>query len=222
MIFYNSGTLLIYLLLTSSVAQYVGIPHYHGLESLVGIFIAHTAHLLSVLTLFSLTVAIFPSSASSGSALTTGLLHILSPAGLFLSAPYAESSCALLSFLGYLLFTKSRPSQGPPTVGHDLLVLAAGVVFGAAATLRSNAILNGLLLLEEALRLLYDLRYGLYVAKIRRLLAAGLGGLCVGVGFLLPQYLAYVEYCAPSDTQPRPWCDRLFPSIYTFVQDHYW
>jgi GPI mannosyltransferase 2 len=188
----------------------------------VAICIAHTAHLLSALTLFSLTSALFPSSTSSGFALTAALLHILSPGGLFLSAPYAESSCALLSFLGCLLFTKSRSSSGASSTGHDLLVLAAGVVFGAACTLRSNAILNGLLLLEEALRTLYDLTRGLDLAKVRRLLAAGLGGLCVGVGFLLPQYIAYIEYCTQSDIQPREWCGRTLPSIYTFVQEHYW
>lgn len=188
----------------------------------MAICIAHTAHLLSALTLFSLTSALFPSSTSSGFALTAALLHILSPAGLFLSAPYAESSCALLSFLGCLLFTKSRTPSGATTTGHDLLVLAAGVILGAATTLRSNAILNGLLLLEEALRTLYDLTNGLHLANVRRLLAAGIGGLCVGVGFLLPQYIAYVEYCTPSDIQPREWCERNIPSIYTFVQDHYW
>jgi GPI mannosyltransferase 2 len=192
------------------------------LESLVAICIAHTAHLLSVLVLFNLTRAIFPSQVNSVFALTTSLLHILSPAGLFLSAPYAESSCALLSFLGCLLFTKSRVSRGQHTLGHDLLVLAAGLTFGIATTFRSNGILNGLLLLEEALRTLYYLRYDFSFIKVRRLIATGFGGLLVGVGFALPQYIAYREYCAPSNIQSRPWCERALPSIYAFVQSYYW
>jgi phosphatidylinositol glycan class V len=206
----------------ASVAQRFGIPSYEGLESIVAICIAHTAHLLSVLTLFGLTRAIFPSSSTSGLALTAGLLHILSPAGLFLSAPYAESSCAFLSFLGCLLFTKSRASSGTASFAQDILLVLSGVVFGAATTLRSNAILNGLLLLEEALRTLHALTHDLHVTKLRRLISAGLSGLCVGVGFMLPQYIAYVEYCTASGTQPRQWCDRPLPSIYIFVQDHYW
>jgi phosphatidylinositol glycan class V len=192
------------------------------LESLVAICIAHTAHLLSVLVLFSLTRAIFASPVNSVFPLTASLLHILSPAGLFLSAPYAESSCALLSFLGCLLFMKSRVSRGQHTAGHDLLVVAAGLTFGIAATFRSNLILNGLLLLEEALRTLYYLRYEFNLIKVRRLIATGLGGLLVGVGFVLPQYIAYREYCAPSNIQSRPWCERALPSIYVFVQSYYW
>lgn len=210
------------LLTPSQVAHKAGIPHYAGLESIVAIAIAHTAHLLSSLTLFTLSKALFPGSSSSPFALIAALLHVLSPAGLFLSAPYAESSTALLSFLGCLLFTKSRTSSGTSSASHDVLVLAAGMVFGAAATLRSNAILNGLLLLEEAVRSLYDLTNGFSVARVRRLLASGLGGLFVGIGFLLPQYIAYVEYCTTADIQPREWCGRTLPSIYTFVQDHYW
>ena len=80
---------------------------------------------------------------------------------------------------------------------------AAGLTFGIAATFRSNLILNGLLLLEEALRTLYYLRYEFNLIKVRRLIATGLGGLLVGVGFVLPQYIAYREYCAPSSIQSR-------------------
>lgn len=188
----------------------------------MAVFIAHIAHLLAVLTLFHLTLVIFPRSSTSGFALSAGILHILSPAGLFLSAPYAESSCAFLSFLGSLLFTKSRPQSGTAIITQDILLLLSGVVFGAATALRSNGILNGLLLLEEALRTLHDLTHGLNVTKLRRLIFAGLGGICVGMGFLLPQYIAYIEYCATSHTLSRQWCDRLLPSIYVFVQDHYW
>lgn len=194
---------------------------YDGLEGLVAICIAHISHLLSVVTVFSLTQAVFPSS-SVGFALTAASFHIISPAGLFLSAPYAESSCALLSFVGCLLFTKGLVHKGPHTAGHDLLVLLSGICFGIATTFRSNGILEGLLLLEEAFRTLLNLKNGLWLTSIRRLLATGLGGISVGAGFLLPQYIAYSEFCGPTESVARPWCERTIPSIYTFVQDHYW
>ena len=204
--------------LTFSVIGKLGVPHYDGLEAIVAIIIAHSAHLLSVLVLYHLTLAIFAGAA--GTALTAAALHIISPAGLFLSAPFAESSCALLTFSGCLLFTKSF---GPNSLGRDLLVLASGVLFGVATTFRSNGLLSGILLLEEAFRKLYFLRHGFHLSTVRRLFATGLGGVAVAVGFLLPQYIAYAEYCGQSSSNaPRPWCDRTLPSIYTFVQVHYW
>jgi phosphatidylinositol glycan class V len=140
--------------LTLSVIGRLGVPHYDGLEAIVAIIIAHSAHLLSVLVLYHLTLAIFAGAA--GTALTAAALHIISPAVLFLSAPFAESSCALLTFSGCLLFTKSF---GPNSLGRDLLVLASGV----ATTFRSNKLLSGILLLEEAFRTLYFLRHGFHL-----------------------------------------------------------
>jgi GPI mannosyltransferase 2 len=183
--------------------------------------IAHTAHLLSVLALFSLTSAAF-AEPTAWLAFTVASLHILSPAGIFLSAPYAESSCALWSFVGCLLFTKSLGGNRPVSASHDVLVLLSGVFFGIATTFRSNGILNGLLLLEEAFRTLWSMKHGVRVSSFRRLMATGMGGLSVAFGFLLPQYIAYTEYCGNSDIDTRTWCKRTLPSIYTFVQDHYW
>jgi phosphatidylinositol glycan class V len=42
----------------------------------------------------------------------------------------------------------------------------------------------------------------------------------VGIGFAAPQVVAYIEYCTGGKS--RPWCTRLIPSIYSWVQDHYW
>lgn len=207
--------------LTGTALEKAGIPHYDGIEGLTAIVIAHTAHLLSVIVLFSLTSAVF-SEPSCWLAFTAASLHIISPAGLFLSAPYAESSCALWSFVGCLLFIKSLGGNGPITGSHDILVLLSGVCFGIATTFRSNGILNGLLLLEEAFRTLWSLKSGFQMSSFRRLIVTGLGGLSVAVGFLLPQSIAYMEYCRGSDTPTRIWCQRTLPSIYSFVQDHYW
>lgn len=189
----------------------------------MGIVIAHTAHLLSALVLFSLTKRVFPRPNPNAFALTAALLHIVSPAGIFLSAPFAESSCALLSFSGCLLFVKSLVSRGDPSARQDLLVLLSGALFGIATTFRSNGILNGLLLLEEAVRSVLKLQHGFRLAVVRRLLATGLGGILVATGFLLPQYIAYNQFCAGADGPvPRLWCEKSLPSIYTFVQAHYW
>lgn len=194
---------------------------YVGLEGLVAICIAHVSHLLSVLAVFSLTRKLFFNYPVTF-AFRAAAFHIISPAGIFLSSPYAESSCALLSFIGCFLFTKSIVHKGPNTANHDLLVLLSGICFGIATTFRSNGILNGLLLLEEAFRTLLALKHSFSLSVLRRLLATGLGGMCVGAGFVIPQYIAYSEYCGEANEVLRPWCQRYLPSIYTFVQDHYW
>ena len=202
--------------------QKIGIPRYDGLEGVLAVITAHFSHLLSVVLLFKLTHVVFP-TCSTRFCFTAAALHIISPAGLFLSAPYAESSCAMLSFAGNFLFTKSLAGRGENTSGHDLLVVLSGILFGIATTFRSNGILNGLLLLEEAFRVLWELKSSFQFASARRLLATGLGGVIVGCGFVLPQYIAYSEYCLEANVPTlRPWCEKSIPSIYTFVQGHYW
>ncbi|KAL3423797.1 gpi mannosyltransferase 2 [Phlyctema vagabunda] len=201
----------------------MGLPPHEDLEGLVAICIAHTSHLLSVLVLYKLTRTLFPAVSKQPLAFATSLLHVISPAGLFLSAPYAESSCALLSFLGSLLFTQSFLNQKQSPASRDLLIGAAGIVFAIATTFRSNALLNGLLFLEEAFRLLASLRHGIALGTIRRLILTGLGGSIIGIGFVVPQYIAYTDFCGQEDRiLARPWCNKAIPSIYTFVQDHYW
>ena len=201
----------------------VGMFHYEWAEALVAICIAHFAHLLSVLLLFSLTLAVFPGS-TARFAFSAAALHIISPAGIFLSAPFAEGSCALFAFAGCLAFAKSfTPERQSAAAKHDFLLFGSGILFGISTTLRSNGILNGLLLLEEAFRILLNLKDDFRIARIRRLIASGLGGLSVAAGFLLPQYIAYNEFCREQGVITlRPWCTRSLPSIYTFVQDHYW
>jgi phosphatidylinositol glycan class V len=198
-----------------------GVNHYEGLEACVGISIAHLAHLLSVLLVYYLSTAVFPRSPPAF-AFIAASLQVISPAGLFLSAPQAESSCAALSFAGCLLFAKSRRDNGQPSLWRDLCLLVSGIMFGMATTVRSNGILNGLLLLEEAFRTLAQLYHNPSFAILRRLIAAGVGGLSVGFGFLLPQYIAYTAYCGSPGNAPRIWCQDTLPSIYSFVQSHYW
>jgi phosphatidylinositol glycan class V len=212
-----------YILITFKGLENTGLPHYEGIEAVVAIFIAHLAHLLAVLLLFKLTLEVF-SGYTTKFAFSTAALHVISPAGVFLSAPYAETSCAMFAFAGCLAFAKSFAFGGQTTsTKHDSLLVLSGVLFGISTTFRSNGILNGLLLLEEAFGALWSLKNGVCISRTRRLLASGLGGLSVGVGFILPQYIAYSDFCMEQDVATlRPWCSKPLPSIYTFVQDYYW
>ncbi|RKF59061.1 GPI mannosyltransferase 2 [Erysiphe neolycopersici] len=196
------------------------ISDFNGLESVVGVLVAHSTHFLSVILLFTLTLKIFTGENLDKFAFFTACLHIISPAGVFLSAPYAESPCAFLSFAGILVFTLSIDAKKSWTKGF--LILISGALFGIATTFRSNAILNGFLIFEEAIRALWDLKNNFRISTICHLFLTGLAGLFVGSGSIIPQYIAYSEYCAESLAVKRPWCSKIFPSIYQFVQSHYW
>lgn len=178
---------------------------------------ANVSHLLSALVLNSLGQLVL---GDAKLALVGALLHVLSPAGLFLSAPYAEATFSLLSFAGYLVYAKSCLAQRPAT--RDVQLILAGVLFGLATTFRSNGILNGIPFAYEFYQQVWVLSRR-PVDAVRRLVVLGIGGLCVALGSIIPQFIAYQRFCTdPSATQLRPWCGSMLMSIYAFVQVHYW
>jgi len=197
-----------------------GSRHSLTTHALIGTLLATTAHYLSTLILYHLTLSIFHLSPTSPlTAWLTSTLHILSPAGLFLSAPYAESLFAFLNFSGFWAYSAARNSGKPV-----LLLPLAGLAFGAAASVRSNGLFSGLLFAYDAVALLpHGLRLFASPQLATRAALIVFSGTLVAVGFAAPQVVAYRQFCmAPGVQEPRPWCNRVPPSIYTFVQDHYW
>lgn len=200
-----------------------------GPEALAAILLAHIFHLLSVLMLHELTSIMYLKSTTtriSSLCLLAAGLHIISPAGIFLSAPYAESSFSFLNFAGCYLYAKAMlmHSEGRK-FQRDALVLFSGVIFGIATTFRGNGLLSGLLLVWDALvcgaRILQSVDI---VSNARHLLTVSISGLLMACIAIVPQYLAYDEYCVHGsvDSDKRPWCSNWPPSIYTWVQRQYW
>ena len=153
-------------------------------------------------------------------------LHIISPAGMFLSAPYAESSFSFLNFAGCYLYGKAmlKHDEGRG-YQKDSLLLLSGVVFGIASTFRGNGLLSGLLLVWDALACgTRVLRSADIATDVRHLLIVSISGLLMACIAIVPQYLAYDEYCVRGsvDSDKRPWCSSWPPSIYTWVQRQYW
>ncbi|KAK2041120.1 mannosyltransferase [Colletotrichum somersetense] len=210
--------------IVSGLAKSVRLLGLHGddgtgaLEAALGILVAHAAHLFAALMLHDLTLKLF---SRPRLAFLSALLHVLSPAGLFLSAPYAESLCAFFSFAGYyVLASVSEEPKGSLrwTARHIL----AGAVFGLATASRSNGLLNGLPFAVECLLILPSLLASpTSLMNLAALFGPVAGGLLVATGSVVPQALAWLRYCSGA-SEPRPWCTRTVPSIYTFVQEHYW
>lgn len=184
-------------------------------EPLAGILLSNISHLLTALVLYKLTLLL---SRSAKIALLSSVLCIISPGGLFLSAPCGESMCSFFSFLGALLFALRYQSK---TLG-GLYVVAAGASFGIATLVRSNALAYGLLFAAETLRTAWQFLQKPSASRFVHLGLTGLGGVLVACGSIVPQYMAWRVYCDAENGLVRPWCSNTLPSIYTFVQDYYW
>lgn len=160
-------------------------------------------------------------------ALVTASLHIVGPAGMFLSAPYAESLFSFLNFFGFWLYSKTliRDRSEMSGIIRGVLMLFTGINFGVATTVRGNGLLSGLILVYDAVRSVSlilcscDSKHNIQV-----LISVCLSGGLMACIATLPQYLAYSEYCHAGSTgeDGRPWCSQLIPSIYAWVQKEYW
>lgn len=186
----------------------------NGWEPAAAVAVANAAHLLGVLALYRLTLSV---SRSGRLALAAAALHVVSPAGVFLAAPYAESSYALLAILGNWAFVAAG---GRPPLHRTVLLSVSGVLFGLATLFRSNGLGSGVLFAAEAIRCLLALCRSPRPSRVFALVGPVLGGICVGIGAAAPQVVAWQRYC--DIAEPRPWCGGAIPSIYSFVQEHYW
>ena len=200
-------------------------------EALVGTVLSHVSHLLSTLLLYLLAFRLLPigqGKAATGPStpLVAACLYIASPAGIFLSAPYIEAPFATLQFLGTLSCVEAwREEEQDGILGKKcLLTIIGGACFGLSSTFRSNGLLSLLVFLAPCLSAVKQfLRKPVDVNNITYGVSLAIACLLTLAGTVGPQYIAYEAYCSqPRDQSLRPWCDRLLPSIYSFVQDHYW
>ncbi|KPI37825.1 GPI mannosyltransferase 2 [Cyphellophora attinorum] len=189
-----------------------------------GLVISHLSSWLSMLLVWHISRRLDPSEQQS-TAFVAASLYIISPAGIFLSAPYTESVFAALHMLSYLLFIDGRTAFAGGRAGAgSLLNIGSGTALAFSIIMRSNGILSGFIFAwdayEACVRLLRRRGSAL---DLQRLLSLVVAGVVAGFGFVLPQYLAWTEYCEGRDpASVRSWCQNVVPSIFTFVQSHYW
>jgi GPI mannosyltransferase 2 len=196
--------------------------------ALAGLVLAHGFHLFSCFMLYGLSWNVYNAQTDaqrSKFAFVAACIHIISPAGLFLSVPYAESAFSFFNFTGFYLYMKSLNEQ--LTQGETkscFLVLTAGLSFGMATILRSNGLLSGLLFLCEISREILEVkRISDLRMKTTRLGALIGGGSLMAACAIGPQFLAYLTYCVDVDVPvKRQWCTKSIPSIYGWVQSYYW
>lgn len=191
----------------------------------VGVALSHLAHYLSVLALYRLSINVFGHQTPTQRLICflSAVLHIISPAGAFLSAPYGEPLFSFLNISGLYLYSSSFLDDGAgKKFTREPKLLGAAVLFAVATTVRSNGTLSGFLFAYDAVwQLRRVLCHGLSWDAVVRLGVVVVGGCVVALGFVLPQVVAYTTYCLP-DSTARPWCQWAIPSIYGWVQGQYW
>jgi phosphatidylinositol glycan class V len=162
----------------------------------------------------------------------------MSPAGLFLSAPYGESLYAALTFAGIWAHAAAFDVADAPDNSYSnaitradtpfslrsaSLLLTSSLFFGLGSLIRGNGLLNGLVFLWDILPYIYHLPSMLQHRNIQGLLTTasiGLAGALLGLIYAGGQLEPYLRHCTQGND--RPWCSDFPPSIYTFVQRHYW
>ncbi|PYH93000.1 DUF409 domain protein [Aspergillus ellipticus CBS 707.79] len=193
--------------------------------AVVAIVLSHIAHYLSVLALYRLSINVFGRDTATQKLICflSAALHIICPAGAFLSAPYGESLFSLLNISGFYIYSSAfLDNKAGKRFSGDAKLLLAAVLFSSATTVRSNGILSGVLFAYDALLQIRRVVSGrLSADACAHLCIIIVGGCIIALGLIIPQAVAYKTYCAAKD-DTRPWCQWLVPSIYGWVQGHYW
>ena len=148
------------------------------------------------------------------------ILYCITPSPATLVSPYNEPFYAFFAFTGMLLVERKK-------------IIPAALLFACATAFRANGMLNvgfvvyPLLQRYMEVRTLMACSYRLINVsqngKIRlpTTIQTSLSALLVVSPFVWRQYQGYQMFC--QDTLDwRPWCKNTIPSIYSFVQDHYW
>ncbi|USP81453.1 glycosyltransferase family 76 protein [Curvularia clavata] len=197
--------------------------HYYVLA---GILVSNTCHLLSVLVLYRLLTLVLEPQRGKTVSFIAAVLHVLTPASLFMCAPYAEAMFSFLNFTGMLLYAQSKTMARTRTFSfqEDAQKLGAGLFFAAATLMRSNGLFSGTILLYDVAGYLLNLTSTQRsVHDIRKIFIACVSGSMIALAFVGPQYFAFLEFCnRESVAGTRPWCEKSLPSIYSWVQSHYW
>ncbi len=203
---------------------------FHGQVSTIaitGIALSNFCHLLSVLVIYNLsgTTSFQTSESISSVAIVIAVLHIINPAGAFLLSPYSEALFSLLNMLGFQLYLNGlRNHYQNKNLLAEIHCLAAGAVFAFATTVRSNGLLSGTLFLYDAIVTALSIYNGdRSIGRFRRMFVIIIGGCLIALGAIIPQYRVYQSYCTfDTGSETRPWCNNYLPSIYAWVQSHYW
>eukprot|EP01130_Rhizamoeba_saxonica_P015601 TRINITY_DN7047_c0_g1_i5.p1 TRINITY_DN7047_c0_g1~~TRINITY_DN7047_c0_g1_i5.p1 ORF type:complete len:309 (-),score=24.56 TRINITY_DN7047_c0_g1_i5:675-1601(-) len=173
-----------------------------------GWLISNAAFVVSALFLYRLTRVVLQDDEM---ARVSTLLYCFNPASVFMSSLYTESIFAMFTFGALFYLYTSRE-------------VIAVLFFMMATSTRSNGILAvGYIGWNVFLYIGKKYYSGISVKNVIHSVMKTMMGIIYVALIVSPyvgiQYYGYVLYCSDN---PRPWCSKRIPSIYSFVQDFYW
>ena len=175
--------------------------------------LANVATLLAPVLLYRLTLR---HTGNHDIAWKAAVLSTICPsAGTTLSSPTPEPFFSLVSLAGMLLLAPTRLKSGTLTDTTFSRRFQAALCFAAATSFRANGVLLAGFLIWD---LFWTRRQS--PAFALRILEASVHVPLAVSPFVVSQVWAHMRFCVPG--QERPWCTSLVPSVYAFVQEHYW
>lgn len=196
------------------------LSHNFYARMLLAVFVANLLHFLSVLLVYNLTNKMLSKTSmklvGNELAFKSGLLYVINPAGVFLTAPYSELASYFLTFLAYWfrevsLTLVNNKSLSFRSKAHFVPYLLSGVFLALGITVRTNILLVGVLYLYDLWCFVTTFRAGSAVVSL-------VTGTVALSGFLVVNFLPYREFCPERSV----WCDNWVPFLYSFAQSHYW
>lgn len=174
---------------------------------LVTTVLANAASVASTVLLYRLSLKV---TRDADLAYTAAMLSVFAPsAGTTLTSPTPESFYSVASLLGMLSLETSNAGVGWNQIA------SASFFFALATSFRAN---GTLLVGYLAFKLVGEARSGRPISAALKL---ALSTIITVSPTILFQTWAYGRFCL-GGVEPRPWCQDRLPSIYAFVQSHYW
>ena len=178
---------------------------------------------LAAVSLYRLTHGLFR---KKNLALVSTLLFCFNPASVFMASLYTESLFCCLQFTALCYLEEERPTLAVLLFGLGCAARSNGVISCGFVThqIIKHFVSDELDSLKSTARL-FNL-FNLSNAVMASLKLSIFNGIILAP-FILFQLYGYVLYCIPladvtRDTAYSPWCDKLIPLPYSYIQDRYW
>ena len=178
---------------------------------------------LAAASLYRLTHGLFR---KKNLALVSAFLFCFNPASVFMASLYTESLFSCLQFTALCYLEEERSNVAVMLFGLGCATRSNGVISCGFVThqIIKHFVSNKVDSLKSRERLFNLLNLCNAVkASLKLIIFNGI----ILAPFILFQLYGYVLYCIPQadvthDSAYSPWCDKLIPLPYSYIQDSYW